>query len=58
MKKKTNNNYIDAKTERRNKYNKKQHKGKPPKTHKNFKSLKREQLRMIDDEQDMKNAEP
>lgn len=57
MKKKTTNNYIDAKTERRNKYNKK-HKGKPPKTHKNFKSLKREQLRMIDDEQDMKNAEP
>ena len=31
MKKKTTNNYIDAKTERRNKYNKK-HKGKPPKT--------------------------
>jgi len=55
--KNNNNNYIDAKTERRNKYNKK-HKGKPTKSQKNFKSLKREQLRMLDDEQDMKNAEP
>jgi len=50
-----NNNYIDAKTERRNKYNKK-HKGKPTRIQKNFKSLRREKLRMLDDEQDISDA--
>lgn len=55
--KRNSDNYIDAKTERRNRYNKK-HKGKPTKSQKNFKSLKREQLRMLDDEQDMRDAEP
>tara|TARA_R100000388_G_C7134980_1_gene107230 strand:+ start:90 stop:260 length:171 start_codon:yes stop_codon:yes gene_type:complete len=55
--KKNNNNYIDAKTERRNKYNKK-HKGKLTKTQKNYKSLRREQLRMLDDDKDMRDAEP
>jgi len=55
--KKPNNNYIDAKTERRSKYNKK-HKGKPTRTQKNYKSLRREQLRMLDDDKDMRDAEP
>lgn len=48
-------NYVDRKTERRDKYNKKL-KGKVTKDHKNFKSIKLEEIKKLEDIEDLKNG--
>ena len=45
-------NYLDRKTERRGKFNKKR-KGKVTKDHKNFKSIKIEELRSLESSEDL-----
>ena len=49
---KMDNNYVDRKTERRNKYNRKL-KGKVTKDNKNFKSIRLEELRKQDADKEL-----
>lgn len=49
-------NYLDRKTERKEKYEKK-HKGKVTKQHKNFKSVKIEELRILESKEDLRLVE-
>ena len=49
------NNYLDRKSERRDRYNRK-HKGKATKSQKNFKSLRTEQLNQQEAHEDIKDA--
>ena len=49
-------NYLDRKTERRDKYNKK-YKGKATKSQKNFKSLRTDELNQQEAKQDIRDAE-
>lgn len=48
-------NYLDRKTERRDRYNKK-YKGKATKSQKNFKSLRTDQLKQKEAQEDIKDA--
>jgi len=49
-------NYVDRKTERRDRYNKK-YKGKATKSQKNFKSLRTDELNQQEARQDIRDAE-
>jgi hypothetical protein len=49
-------NYVDRKTERRDRYNKK-YKGKATKSQKNFKSLRTDELNQQEAKQDIRDAE-
>ena len=49
-------NYLDRKTERRDKYNKK-YKGKATKSQKNFKSLRTDELNHQEAREDIRDAE-
>ena len=48
-------NYLDRKSERRDRYNKK-YKGRATKSQKNFKSLRTEQLNQQEAQEDIKDA--
>ena len=48
-------NYVDRKTERRDRYNKK-YKGKATKSQKNFKSLRTDELNQQEAKEDIKDA--
>jgi hypothetical protein len=49
-------NYVDRKTERRDRYNKK-YKGRATKSQKNFKSLRTDELNQQEAKQDIRDAE-
>ena len=49
-------NYVDRKTERRDRYNKK-YKGKATKSQKNFKSLRTDELNQQEASEDIRDAE-
>ena len=48
---------LDRKEERRERYNRKQFKGKPLKANKNFKRLKTRQIQEIEAQEDMKDVD-
>ena len=48
---------LDRKEERRERYNRKQFKGKPLKTDKNFKRLKTRQIQELEAQEDMKDVD-